>query len=716
MNFFIELVHAHDDKELDHSEHRFDPNYHHHHHHHHHHHNSSNNMSSRDQDHHIHPSSPSYTIRSSSSSSFVGNSNTIRTSNTHTTNPSVEHHIPWWRKMRSTVSTNPSDDLLSDRILKPSNESVKESSSKSTQQFESSSSSRLWTAVSLCLVFRCSHHIQQLKRCLEITYNASILPQLIAWEKEWRRKIDAIVPFCEEEEEDDGNDDDDGVEDGNAGGRKEFQPLFLCLEKLVSALCFECPTPIPGLLSVALELKIKDHNRDHDSDDDRDVLMNKACHKLSDEKICEISTNDAGNKNPVLLHSNGNRREKSVNNVMQTNVYEDKEQISTDKINNNHDDDDDDDSLHNRSSRAASTVERVTFTSSPIEDFPHCPYDIEILLSIFGPRTLIDIVCCVLSENNLLFHTTDLSLLPIICEGLRTLIYPLQWVHVYLPVAPKQLLSVLEAPVPFLLGTHTKWIKHIEIAHIHDLVLIDCDTASIDKGHSIAMSFPIREDRWLMMALKTLMEPSVISCSDDTREVSNLFLTQYDSSSSSSSSLPSSIFYRSSSCSSKQGYGQNHHHTTTTTTSTKTNNTIISNHVISNKKEAKIMNIATQIQLVFYDVIFHLLRYVPDCLFYLNPLHPVFNRSLFLSDYTSEEYRPTLEILTERSCFHNLTESIHTPSLAFFYYSILRLNTTEQEFVKNSFQNDDDDDNNENDNNNIGDDKSIHFSRAYRGG
>jgi hypothetical protein len=47
------------------------------------------------------------------------------------------------------------------------------------------------------------------------------------------------------------------------------------------------------------------------------------------------------------------------------------------------------------------------------------------------------------------------------------------------------------------------------------------------------------------------------------------------------------------------------------------------------------------------------------------------------------------------------------------------LNTTEQEFVKKSFQNnnDDVDDNNinENDDYNIDDDKSIHYSRAYRG-
>jgi hypothetical protein len=68
------------------------------------------------------------------------------------------------------------------------------------------------------------------------------------------------------------------------------------------------------------------------------------------------------------------------------------------------------------------------------------------------------------------------------------------------------------------------------------------------------------------------------------------------------------------------------------------------------------VGVNTQVQLAFYDLLFQLLRYVPDCLFYLHPTYPVFNRPLFISDYATDEYRATLELLTVTNCFHVLTE------------------------------------------------------------
>ena len=56
---------------------------------------------------------------------------------------------------------------------------------------------------------------------------------------------------------------------------------------------------------------------------------------------------------------------------------------------------------------------------------------------------------------------TDLSLLPAVCESLRALLYPLKWTHVFLPVVPAPLLDLVQAPVPYLLGTHTNWLHLI---------------------------------------------------------------------------------------------------------------------------------------------------------------------------------------------------------------------------------------------------------------
>ncbi|KAJ1440798.1 hypothetical protein B484DRAFT_443259, partial [Ochromonadaceae sp. CCMP2298] len=243
-------------------------------------------------------------------------------------------------------------------------------------------------------------------------------------------------------------------------------------------------------------------------------------------------------------------------------------------------------------------------------------------------RVLIDVVCCVLSECRMLFHSCDLSLLPVICEGLRALIYPLQWTHVYLPVVPMHLLNVVEAPVPFMLGTHSSWLRFIQGEYMQDMVLVDCDTGALSMNGALAMELPIREDRWLMHSLRAILH-GPLPCHDQ-RNTFNVYTLGLDPEAS-EPDAPEAL-----------------------------------------------VDVNTQVQLAFYDVLFQLLRYVPDCLFYLNPKCPVFNRPLFISDYATDEYRATLELLTVTNCFHVLTESIHTPSLAFFYKNILRLAEAEK--------------------------------------
>jgi hypothetical protein len=59
-----------------------------------------------------------------------------------------------------------------------------------------------------------------------------------------------------------------------------------------------------------------------------------------------------------------------------------------------------------------------------------------------------------------------------ICEGIRALLYPFHWVHVYLPVVPSPLLDLMEAPVPFMLGTHTNWLPLIPLDCFRDVVVV----------------------------------------------------------------------------------------------------------------------------------------------------------------------------------------------------------------------------------------------------
>jgi hypothetical protein len=73
-----------------------------------------------------------------------------------------------------------------------------------------------------------------------------------------------------------------------------------------------------------------------------------------------------------------------------------------------------------------------------------------------------------------------------------------------------------------------------------------------------------------------------------------------------------------------------------------------------------------QLQLLVYDVMFHLFRGVPSCLFYLGPDIPVFNRTIFLEKHASNFCKQYLDAITDSTSFHQFSESINSPFLSFF--------------------------------------------------
>lgn len=500
----------------------------------------------------------------------------------------------WWRRVRS-VDPNPKDESFSysgnahGDALAPHSPGAGD---------ETAGDQKLWTVVSLCLLYRSAHHVQQLRKCLEFAYSESIVDNLRDWEQQWERLVrekvkDEAVPSTQLEGSIDSSSPGAGTESTTPTStslgtpraklclllsntfQESYKPFSMHVEKLMAVLCLECPVPVPGFLSVRLQFPGRAQTAAslREEPDYRSIGTPRCWKGASDPSLLQGGEGSDGGAQRV-----------------------------------------------------------VEFTAPSPEDFPRSPYPLEVLLKCFGPRALIDIVCCVLSECRILFHSSDLALLPVVCEGLRALIYPLQWTHVYLPVVPMHLLSVVEAPVPFMLGTHSKWLRYIQVEYMNDMVLVDCDTASIDMGGSLALQFPEREDRWLMLALKAIQQP--VLPNHDIREITHPLLGR-----------------------------------------------LFRDSLKETVNEEPQLDTNTQIQLVFYDVLFHLLRYVPDCLFYLNPSCPVFNRPLFISDYASDEYRPALELITVTNCFHVLTESIHTPSLAFFYKSIVRLTEMERRIL-----------------------------------
>jgi hypothetical protein len=109
-----------------------------------------------------------------------------------------------------------------------------------SDESDSQFSVRLWTAVTIVLLFRGPFHYA-LVQSIQAAYRSMILPDLEAWEESRFRNFSL------------GTEDHDG--NTVVHNNDPNSEVFVCrLEKLVAMLCLEIPTPIPGKLEIKLNI------------------------------------------------------------------------------------------------------------------------------------------------------------------------------------------------------------------------------------------------------------------------------------------------------------------------------------------------------------------------------------------------------------------------------------------------------------------------------
>lgn len=248
-----------------------------------------------------------------------------------------------------------------------------------------------------------------------------------------------------------------------------------------------------------------------------------------------------------------------------------------------------------------------------------CQYSLEEFFLLFGVRGGVDLVHCAILEQKILFHSRDFSLLPMACECVRALLYPLSCSCVYIPVVPSTLLDLVEAPVPYILGIHSAWLDLFKPELLADVLICDCNTGNISVGmEGPALKalgipkLPEKLDRWLVMGLKYALgylDTNVLFCLEERAEV-------FDE--------------------------------------------------ISSSKVLHDKDIQSIIQLLFIDALSSFFIGLPECLIFIDSEYPVFNKTLFLSEFTKEEDCEFVRLLIETQGFDRLISTIQTPNLTFF--------------------------------------------------
>jgi hypothetical protein len=97
---------------------------------------------------------------------------------------------------------------------------------------------------------------------------------------------------------------------------------------------------------------------------------------------------------------------------------------------------------------------------------------------------------------SLCFHSSNLSILTPIQESLVSFLFPFVWQGVYIPVLDHNLLDVLDAPVPIIVGFHSKYLPPPNKRNAN-IVFVDIDNDSLSFGGEIVA---IGSDQSLLLA------------------------------------------------------------------------------------------------------------------------------------------------------------------------------------------------------------------------
>ena len=75
------------------------------------------------------------------------------------------------------------------------------------------------------------------------------------------------------------------------------------------------------------------------------------------------------------------------------------------------------------------------------------------------PTEMMTIFASLLHERRIVVTSSRLSRLTACVQAVNTLLYPMSWQHIFIPVLHKKLIDYLSAPMPFLIGVPLPLMK-----------------------------------------------------------------------------------------------------------------------------------------------------------------------------------------------------------------------------------------------------------------
>ena len=94
------------------------------------------------------------------------------------------------------------------------------------------------------------------------------------------------------------------------------------------------------------------------------------------------------------------------------------------------------------------------------------------LFRVLGVENIVTVWEALALERQVLLVSSSVSLLAIVGEAFLSLLFPLQWSHVYIPLLPQIATTILSAPVPYFCGVHRDVLPSALMDMVRDIAFV----------------------------------------------------------------------------------------------------------------------------------------------------------------------------------------------------------------------------------------------------
>ncbi|KAJ7986231.1 hypothetical protein DPEC_G00337810 [Dallia pectoralis] len=103
---------------------------------------------------------------------------------------------------------------------------------------------------------------------------------------------------------------------------------------------------------------------------------------------------------------------------------------------------------------------------------------------------MLHLYASMLHERRIIITSSKLSTLTACVHGSASMLFPMYWQHIYIPVLPPHLLDYCCAPMPYLVGVHFSLLERVRSRSLEDVVILNVDTNTLESPQDDLQNLP----------------------------------------------------------------------------------------------------------------------------------------------------------------------------------------------------------------------------------